>query len=316
MRAAYLASRLLHLVPTVIGAVSLVFVIIRLAPGDPIQFLVGQLGDAVNPALVRMLRQHYGLDMPIYYQYVKYVGNAITGNLGVSIHSNVPVLKTIASQLRPTVELALSAVLIAVVLGIPLGIVAAVRRNSAMDYVVMTGAVVGVSAPPFWVGILLIYLLGYRYPLFPMFGGGSGGLFQTWPYLVLPALAIGSRSMALLARMSRSAMLEVLRQDYIRTARAKGLSEFLVVNRHAIRNAGLPIVSVIGIDMAYLLGGAVTIEIVFSRPGIGRLMVEAIFSRDYPLVQGCIIVFCLGVILVNLLTDVVYSLVDPRLTYD
>jgi ABC-type dipeptide/oligopeptide/nickel transport system permease component len=315
MKVAYIVSRVLQLVPTVVGAVSLVFIILRLAPGDPIQFLLGQTGESINPALVRMLREHYGLDRPFLYQYFRYLRNALTGDLGVSIHSNVPIATTILSQVTPTIQLAAGGMIVAIVLGVPLGVLAAVKRNTFVDYTIMTGAVIGISSPPFWIGILLIYFLGYRYSLFPMFGSGSGGWLASLPYVVLPSIAVGVRSLALLARITRSSVLDVLRQDFIRTAHAKGLADATILGRHTIKNAALTIVSVIGIDTAYLLGGTVTLELVFSRPGIGRLMVEGIFSRDYPMVQGCIIVFTFGVVLVNMLTDVAYTLLDPRVTY-
>jgi ABC-type dipeptide/oligopeptide/nickel transport system permease component len=311
----YAAKRLFQVVPTIVGAVTLIFVILRLAPGDPVLVLVGQANETSGQAVAKMLREYYGLDRPLYEQYLRYVGRVFVGDFGTSIHSSAPVLGTILSQLFPTVLLAFAAVAAAVLVGVPLGILAAIHRNRWIDYLVTSAAVVGISAPPFWVGILLVYWLGYRVPIFPLFGGGGGSPATTVHYLVLPALAVGTRSLALVARMTRSALLEVLRQDYVRTARAKGVREADVLRRHAIRNAAMPILSIIGLDFAYLLGGAVTIEMVFSRPGIGRLLIDAIFQRDYPLVQGCVILFALGIVFVNLLTDLTYLIADPRVSY-
>ena len=306
---------MLQVLPTALGAATLVFIIIRLAPGDPITFLIGEMEASVSAETLQALRAQYGLDRPLIIQYLDYISSVFTGDFGVSIHKNQPVFQSIISQFGFTITLALGGLTVALLLGIPLGILSALNRNSRLDYSLMTWAVIGISAPGFWVGILLIYFLGFKYPVFPMFGSGSGGLVSGLHALILPSLAVGTRSMALLARLSRSAMLEVLEQDYIRTAKAKGLAHIIVAGRHALRNAAIPIITILGFDLATLLGGTVTIEIVFSRPGVGRLLVDAIFARDYPLVQGCIILFAMSVIVVNLLTDLVYSFIDPRISY-
>lgn len=313
---AYILKRLVQLIPTAVGAVTLVFIVIRLAPGDPVIYLIGEMEEGVTVETVELLRRQYGLDQPIPIQFVNYVSNVMSGDFGYSIHSRQPVFETVLSQFRFTLMLAFGGMVVAIFLGIPLGIISALRRNTRLDYALMTWAVFGVSAPGFWIGILLIYFLSFRLDLFPMFGAGSESLSSLLWALVLPSIAVGTRSMSLLARISRSAMLEVLAQDYIRTARAKGLAHHVVAYRHALRNAAIPIITVLGFDLASLLGGTVTIEIVFSRPGLGRLMVNSIFARDYPLVQGAILLFAFSVILVNLLTDIAYSLIDPRITYD
>lgn len=312
----YILRRLLYLIPTLLGAITLVFVLIRLAPGDPLTYILGSFDTAISEEALQAFRQQYGLDAPLIVQYVNYVLNVVTGDLGVSIHKRIPVVGAILSQLGHTVALALGGLTIAALLGIPLGIIAALRRNTRLDYGLMTWAVIGISAPGFWVGILLIYLLGFRLNLFPMFGAGRGEVASVLHALILPSLAVGTRSMALLARITRSTVIEVLQQDYIRTARSKGLPPRLVTLRHALRNASIPIVTVLGLDLAALLGGTVTIEIVFSRPGLGRLMIDAIFARDYPLVQGCILFFGFAVVVVNLLIDLTYTLIDPRVTYE
>jgi len=312
----FILRRALSLVPTILGAITLVFVLIRLAPGDPLTYVLGSLEASITAEELAILRTQYGLDSPLLVQYGAYLLSVVQGDFGTSIHKKIPVLEAILSQFRFTIALALGGLVIAAVVGIPLGIVAALRRNTRVDYALMAWAVVGVSAPGFWIGLLLIYFLGFRLDLFPMFGAGRGDTLSMLHALVLPSIAVGLRSMALLARITRSTVIEILQQDFIRTARAKGVPPARVTLVHALKNAAIPIITVLGIDLASLLGGTVTIEVVFSRPGLGRLMVESIFSRDYPIVQGCIIFFGLTVILVNLVTDVLYTLVDPRVTYE
>lgn len=313
----YLAKRLLSIPITVLGAVTLVFVIIRILPGDPIGAMLGHLDTVLSRTVYDSLKRQYGLDEPIHTQYFKYLWNAAHGNLGISLVRGVPVLAVIQPHVAPTLMLAGGGLIVAVTLGVPVGILAGLRRNSMTDYIIMTSAVVWLAAPNFWFALLLVYLFGFRIPMFPMFGAGEGGnLLSALHSLFLPSVAIGARSAALFARLSRSAMLEVIRQDYIRTAFAKGLSERRVTYRHALRNAGIPIVTAIGIDLSFLIGGTVIIETVFSRPGLGKTLVDAVFDRDYPVVQGCIIMFTFAIVLVGLLTDVVYALIDPRVRFD
>jgi peptide/nickel transport system permease protein len=317
MNAAYVLRRLLMLAPTVLGAVTLVFVVIRLAPGTPIDIILGDFKDITPQEIVEAITREYGLDQPLPVQYWHYARKVLVGDLGFSLLNSRPVLQVILPHVRPTLMLAAAGLLLAVLLGVPAGVAAALRRNSSLDYGVMTFAVVWLSAPGFWFSILLIYVFGFRLPLFPMFGGGPpGDLLSELHHLVLPTVAIGARSAALLARMSRSATLEVLGQDYVRTARAKGLGQGVVVSRHVLRNAALPIVTVIGLDLAYLIGGTVIVETVFARPGLGKTLIDAISNRDYPVVQGCIMLFAVGVILVNLLTDLAYATADPRVRFD
>ncbi|MGQ0568896.1 MAG: ABC transporter permease [Armatimonadota bacterium] len=317
MNPAYLLRRLLVLIPTVIGAVTLVFVVIRLAPGTPIDIILGDFKDVTPKETIESITREYGLDQPIIIQYGRYLEKALRGDLGFSLLNNRPVSGVIAPHIRPTLMLATAGLAVAVLLGVPAGVSAALRRNTSFDYGVMTLAVGWLSAPSFWLSILLIYLFGFRIPLLPMFGGGpSGNVPLELYHLILPAVAIGARSAALLARMSRSSTLEVLGQDYIRTARAKGLPGRIVVYRHALRNAAMPILTVIGLDLAYLVGGTVIIETVFARPGLGKTLIDAVFNRDYPVVQGCIMVFAVGVILVNFITDMLYALIDPRVRFD
>lgn len=312
---AFALRRLLQAVPTILGAVTLVFFLIRLAPGDPIDFMIGEFDAQIPPETVVLLRERYGLDRPLIEQYFLFMGRALQGDLGLSINQQQSVLEVLAPMIQPTLMLAAGGVLISVLLGIPAGIIAAVRRNSIVDYVVMTLSVLWVSMPSFWFGIILIYLFGFLWPVFPMFGGGRGSLSQEIYHLILPAVAIGARSMGLLARMSRSYMLEVMAQDFIKTARSKGLSERVVRWKHALRNVAIPITTLIGIDVAYLITGTVVIETVFARAGLGKVMIDAILFRDYPIVQGAIMLFALGIILVNLVTDLMYGFIDPRIRY-
>jgi ABC-type dipeptide/oligopeptide/nickel transport system permease component len=225
-------------------------------------------------------------------------------------------MQEIAVQAPFTVALAAAGILLAILVGVPSGILTAVRRNTLADYLTTTVAMLWLSSPSFWFGILLIYVLSYRLGWFPVFGAGTPGDWHSLlTHLLLPATAIGVRSAALIARMTRSSVLEVLHQDYMRTARAKGLGHRAVVYRHALRNAAIPVITIIGLDIAYLLGGAVVIETVFARPGLGKLVVDAIYARDYPMVQGAIMIFAFGILATNLLVDLSYALVDPRVRY-
>lgn len=301
--------------PTVLGVITLAFVLIHVAPGDPATLLLGDY-TGVTPQVIEELRAHLGLGKPLPVQYVKYMTNALRGDFGRSFRTNQPVLREIAGQAPFTVVLAVAGVALAILVGVPAGILSGLRRNSAVDYVVTTISMLWLSSPSFWFAILLIYFLSYRLGWFPVFGAGTWGDWRSlaW-HLVLPAVAVGVRSAALVARMTRSSMLEVLQQDYVRTARAKGLGTAAIVIRHALRNAAIPVITIVGLDVAYLVGGAVVVETVFARPGLGKLVVDAIYARDYPMVQGAIMVFAFGILFVNLLVDLSYAVVDPRIRY-
>jgi ABC-type dipeptide/oligopeptide/nickel transport system permease component len=302
-------------IPTLLGVVTLAFITIRLAPGDPAELLLGDYA-GLSAQVLEDLRRKLGLDRPVHEQYLIYLRSVLTGDLGTSFRSGRPVLQDIAAQLPYTLMLTLSGVIFALLIGVPSGVIAALRRNTWIDYVATTSAMIWVSSPSFWFGILLIYVFAYRLGWFPVFGGGSLSDPATLiPHLVLPTIAVGTRSAALITRMARSAMLDVLTSDYIRTARAKGAGERRVVLRHAIRNASIPVVTVVGLDIAYLLSGAVVIETVFSRPGLGKLVVDSVYARDYSAVQGGIIVFAGFVLLTNLLVDLTYAWIDPRVRY-
>lgn len=312
----YIVRRLLITVPTLLGVLTLSFLMIRLAPGDPAELLLGDYA-GINGELLEQLRRRLGLDRPLHEQYLRYLTSVLSGDLGMSFRTNRPVFSEITSQLPFTLMLTGAGMFFALILGVPTGIISALRRNTWLDYLTTTFAMLWVSSPSFWFAVLLIYFFSYQLGWFPVFGAGDLGDWRSLAlHLVLPAVAVGARSAALITRISRSAMLDVLSLDYVRTARAKGLAERRIVIKHALRNAAIPIITIVGLDVAYLLSGTVIIETVFSRPGLGKMVIDAVYARDYSAVQGGIIVFAVFVLLVNLLVDLSYSFVDPRIRYE
>lgn len=307
----YFMGRIGQSLLTIFGAITVVFLILRLTPGDPAQIM---LGDYATPQLVAQVRHQWGLDQPLVTQYVLYMQHVVTGNFGHSFVLQQDVGSVIASSVYYTLVLALAAMLVTCLIGIPLGLIAARKRNSLADYVSMLIAMLGIATPDFALGLVMVYALSYKLGWFPVQGAGtSGDYLGELHHLILPALALGIRSAALVARTTRSAMLEVLGEDHVRTARAKGLAEPVVIRSHVWRNALIPILTILGIYFGQVLGGATVIEIVFGRPGLGKLLIGAILARDYPLSQGLIVVFLTGVVTVNLITDLLYGFVDPRL---
>lgn len=304
--------RLLSLLPVLFGICLLSFVLLALVPGDPV---TAMLGLEANPAAIVALRAKYALDDPLPLRFLAWFGHVLTGDLGRSIQTGRPVLATVAAALVPTLQLGAAATVVSLVIAIPAGIVAAARRNGAADFVASFIALCGLSLPSFWLGILLILGFSIAVPLLPSSGYAP---FLTAPgaafaHLVLPAITLGAAMAAATMRMTRAAMIEVLGADYIRTARAKGMKRSRVVWHHALRNALLPVTTLVGLQMGQLLGGVVITESVFSWPGIGKLTVDAIFARDYPVVQGSILVTATLFVLINLVTDLLYTVLDPRL---
>ncbi len=303
----YVVRRLLLAIPVLLGVVTLVFLALRLIPGDPALIMAGE---AAPQEVVARIRTQLGLDRPLAVQYGIYIWNLVRGDLGESVRTRRPVTQELGFRLPATLELASASMAIAVVLGLTAGIISATRQYSILDYATMVGALVGISIPVFWFGLMAMWIFSVRLGWFPV--GGRG----TLRHLVLPAITLGAMATGMIARMTRSSMLEVLRQDYIRTGKAKGLTERSVNLRHALRNALIPVVTVVGLQFGGLLAGSVLTETVFTWPGVGRLMVDSITNRDYPVVQGAVLVIALVFTAVNLLVDLAYSFVDPRIRYD
>ncbi|MBM3270770.1 MAG: ABC transporter permease [Candidatus Sericytochromatia bacterium] len=326
------ARRLALLAPILLGVVAIVFAAVRLIPGDPATVI---LGERATEAAKAALRHDLGLDRPIAVQFAGYLGGLVQGDLGRSLSTGNPVLYEVAARFPATLELALAALALAMLIGVPLGLYAAVRRNSWIDQLATGASLVGVSMPIFWLGLVLMLVFSAQMRVLPLSGrldlasevapltglylldtllrGDLPAFRSAALHLALPALTLATVPLAVVGRMTRAAMLEVLGQDYIRTARAKGAGEHRVNWKHALRNAAIPIVTVSGLQAGTLLSGAVITETIFSWPGIGGLAVGAVFSRDFPLLQGCVLVFALTFVLVNLLTDLAYQILDPRL---
>lgn len=303
---AYILRRLALAVPTLVGVTVVVFALIRLVPGDPARLV---LGLQASEEEVRRLRVELGLDQPLPVQYARFLGRLVQGDLGRSVVTGEPVTREIAARLPATVQLAVASTLLATAAGMAAGVISATRQYSWVDYLVMTVALFGISLPVFWLGLMLMLLFSVHLRWLP--AGGYG----TPAHLVLPTVTLAAFSVAIIARMTRSSLLEVLHQDYVRTAWAKGLGAQAVVLRHALKNALIPVVTVIGLQFGGLLGGAILTETVFAWPGMGRLLVGAIVARDYPVVQGAVLVFAALFTLVNLAVDVLYAYVDPRIHY-
>ncbi|QGG55115.1 ABC transporter permease [Paenibacillus sp. FSL W8-1187] len=330
----YAIRRLLMLVPVLLGMTVIVFMIIRAIPGDPAEVI---LGEKASPQSKEALRQELKLDEPLYVQYGDYLGKLLSGDLGKSIRSKEPIATEIGPYLAATLELTAFAMLFAIVVGVNAGIVSAWRQNSWFDYASMLIALVGVSMPIFWLGLMEQWIFALELKWLPSIGRANprdpvdavtglylidtlvAGRFDQFgtvlKHLVLPGVALGTIPMAIIARMTRSSMLEVMRSDYIRTAKAKGLSQLALIYKHALRNAFIPVLTVIGLQFGLLLGGAVLTETIFAWPGIGRYIFDAISSRDYPVIQSGILIIAFLFVLINLLVDLLYAAVDPRISY-
>jgi ABC-type dipeptide/oligopeptide/nickel transport system permease component len=303
----YLARRLLAVLPVLFGVTLAVFSMLFLVPGDPVKMMLAEF--VTTPDQIEQMRRQLHLDEPLLAQYGRFVGNALQGDLGTSIRSRRPVTTEIGENLGRTAQLALCSMAVAVLIGVPLGLLAAIGRNTWLDVASMGVALLGVSMPSFWLGLLLIFTFSLHLGWLPATGGGT-----VW-HLILPSITLGAIAAAIIARLTRSSMLEVLGQDYVRTARAKGLSGWAVVMRHALKNALIPVVTIFGLQFGNLLAGAVIVETVFSRPGLGRLIVGAILAKDFPLVQGTVLFVATSYVLINVLVDVAYAWIDPRIRF-
>lgn len=303
----YIARRLLLTIPTLIGVSFLVFSMIRLVPGDP---AIAIAGVHATKEFVEEIREEFGLDKPLYVQYFRFMSRLLRGDLGISTRTRRPVLQEIWDRFPNTVELSVASMIVAALIGIPAGIISATRQYSIFDNLCMIAALFGVSIPVFWLGLMLMLLFAVILDWLPATGRG------TILHLILPAITLGAASAAILARMTRSSMLEVLRQDFITTARSKGLREQSVIYKHALKNALIPVVTIMGLRFGTLLSGAVLTETVFAWPGVGRLMVDSILARDYPVVQGAVLLLAVTFVFINLFVDILYSFLDPRIRYE
>ncbi len=330
----YIARRLLALIPVLLGVSILVFSLIRMIPGDPVTVM---LGERARPADIERVREEMGFNRPIYIQYIEWMRRVLRGDLGNSIINRTPVMDELRQRLPATIEIVIASMFIGVSVGVSIGIISAIRRNSWIDVLSMFGALIGVSMPIYWLALVLIYALAVNRNIFPpsarldadltvvrhtgfmlidtLISGDSRLFLNAVWHLILPATVLSTTIMPILARLTRSSMLEVLRQDYVRTARAKGLQERVVVFRHALKNALLPVVTVIGLQLGSLLGGALLTETIFSWPGMGLWTYRAILSRDYPIVQGAVLISAMIYVFVNLIVDISYAYLDPRIRY-
>ena len=302
----YLVRRLGLAIPTLLGVTIVVFLLVRMIPGDPARVIAGLLAGEEE---IQRLRVELGLDKPMYIQYTIFLGHLLRGNLGKSAATRAPVTEEIAIRMGATVQLAVSSIIVATVVGLAAGIASATRQYSVLDFTVMTIALFGISIPVFWLGIMLMLLFSVALHWFP--AGGYG----TPAHLVLPTVALAAFSVAIIARMTRSSLLETFGHDYVRTARAKGLRDRVVVLRHALKNALIPILTVVGLQFGALLSGAILTETTFAWPGMGRLLVNSISARDYPVIQGIALIFAIIFTVVNLAVDLLYAYVDPRIHY-
>jgi peptide/nickel transport system permease protein len=303
----YVIRRILLTIPVLLGVATLVFSLIHLVPGDPAQAMLGEGASAKD---VEDLRARLGLDRPLLEQYTQFMGGLVRADLGTSFRTSEPVTAAIWARVPATVELAFASMLVAMVVAIPLGIVAAVRRGTAADYAAMTIALAGISIPNFWLGPMLAIVFAVNLGWLPVSGRGG------WQSLVLPAISLGAALAAILARMTRASLLEELRELYVRAARARGVSRSRAILRHALRNSLIPLVTILGLQFGAVLTGAVITETIFAWPGVGRLLIQSISFRDYPLVQGCILLIAITYVTVNLVTDLVYGALDPRIRYE
>ncbi|WP_019119832.1 glutathione ABC transporter permease GsiC [Brevibacillus massiliensis] len=303
----YLMRRLLGVVPILLIVSIFVFLFVHLIPGDPARLVAGP--DASQQD-VELVREQLGLDKPLAVQYIAFVGKLLQGDLGTSMKTNRPVFDEIAARFMPTFWLTVWSMAWAIIFGLLIGVISATKRNKWQDYAGMFGAVSGISLPSFWLGLMLIQLFSVKLGLFPT--GGN----DTWKGYVLPSLTLGAGVAAVIARFARSSLMDILKEDYIRTGRAKGLKENIVVWKHALKNAMIPVITMTGLQFGFLLGGSIVVETVFSWPGLGRLLIDSVSFRDYPVIQAELLLFALEFILINLIVDILYAVMNPQIRYE
>ena len=308
----YIVRRLAMLVIVAIGVTLVTFTMMHLAPGDPAELMaIARYGlENLSEEDIERIRVAEGLDDPIFIQYLRWLGHTATGDLGRSLVTGDPVQEEILLKLPTTFQLALAALVVSLLVAIPAGIISAIKQHSPLDYLTMTGALLGVSMPNFWLGLLLILFFAVKLGWFPVYG--YGGL----SHMILPAITLGTGMAAITTRMTRSSMLNVLRQDYITAARSKGLSEGQLISSHALKNSFIPVITIVGLQIGHLLEGTVIVESIFAWPGLGKLLVDSIFARDFSMIQGCVLLFAVLFVLVNLLVDISYVYLDPRIRYE
>jgi len=332
----YIARRILQTIPVFIGITLIVFLIMHLTPGDPVEIMMGR-GSVVTTEQIEQIRHELGLDQPLYVQYLSFLGGVLRGDFGRSIIQRAPVMHLIADRLPATFELTIFSIIISLIIAIPVGIISSVKRYSFLDHIGTVSALAGVSLPSFWLGLLLIIVFSVKLKILPVTGranygyglvpitnfllidavitGNWGALGDVIRHLLLPAITLGSYMAALTMRVTRSSMLEVLSQDYIRTAWAKGLSHKVVILKHALRNALVPTVTVVTLNIGILLGGNMIVESVFGWPGLGRLVINAVYTRDYPLIQGSVLIYALTYVVMNFVADLLYAVLNPKVRF-
>lgn len=306
----YILRRCISMIYILFSVSILTFSLMHLVPGDPAEIIAQRrYEEAASSESIEQVRRELGLHRPLFYQYRIWLFRALRGDLGVSFRTQRPVLMEMGRRVRATGELALASILLSLILAVPVGIISAVRQYSLLDQLGMLGALFGVSMPNFWLGLLLILFFSLHLGLFPVFG--RGGIL----HLILPAITLGTGMAALTTRLIRSSMLEILRQDFVRAARSKGLSEGRVMGKHVLKNAFIPVITMVGLQFGSLLEGAVVVEVIFAWPGLGRLLYESILARDFPVIQGCVLLVALLYVLINLVVDISYAWLDPRIRY-
>ena len=307
----YILKRIFYMICVLLGVTILTFSLLHLVPGDPAEMIaIERYGEEVTADVIEHVRIELGLDKPLHIQYLRWLGNVLQGDLGYSSRTDRPVFDEIKMRFPATLELAIAGMFVSLIISIPIGIISAIKQYSAIDNASMFIALIGVSMPNFWLGLLLILFFSVHFEALPVFG--RGGI----EHLILPAITLGTGMAAITARLMRSSMLEVLTQDYIRTARAKGLSEKIVIGKHALKNALIPVITIIGLQFAALLDGVVIIEVIFAWPGIGRLLVDSVFARDIPVIQAGVLFSAILITAANLLVDISYAYLDPKIRYE